>query len=59
MDEQDIYDFINELAEYGVDLDDLGLDEEDLEEMDVDDLNTILENVANEYDEDEDEDEED
>lgn len=44
MDDQ-INEFIDILNNDGIDLDDLGLDIDDLEEMDTDDLNEILASI--------------
>ena len=55
MDEDAVIDFLNILADEGLDLDDVGLDEDDLDDLDVDDLNEILANLDEYTDEEEDE----
>ena len=56
--EEMIIEFLSLLDDMDVDLDDLGLDVEDLEELDFEDLNNILSQIDID-DEDDDEEEED
>ena len=54
MDEEAVSEFLRILDDVNVDLSDLGLDFEDLEDLDVDDLNQILAHIEiNDDDEDE------
>lgn len=54
MNEDNINEFLDILNEEGFDLEDLGLDEDDLDDMDIDDFNSILDSLPDPDDEEED-----
>ena len=56
-DYEEIIDFFNALNEYEIDLDDLGLTEDDLDDLDTDDFNDILDDVDDLIIDDDDDDE--
>lgn len=58
MNEDLIMEFLSILAAWNLDLDDIGLDLEDIEDLDADELNTILEQVEPDLDDDDEEDDE-